>query len=288
MTLRLTATALLAFAVFGGCRPAPTTDDTIETDTDTDADADTDADTDTDTDTDTDPQGCGTPPTDWTSVGNPDVNFPQITTTTNYVNDANLAAVRAAMPTTSGESVTLTTPITVTGAVVSAADFRDPSTEFWVQDVNTAAHIQLFFAGNTDDVTVPLNSGDVVSFDVVGLENYFGNLQVNDLANFTVDSRQADTGQTVYAPDVTGTQIDAVALESHMIHLYGEITSDDGACGSSSTCYTLNHGGQNIVYRAGNSVQFFVGDCVDVYAPMGNFSNAPQLNLVNFDWFAFY
>ena len=137
---------------------------------------------------------------------------------------------------------------------------------------------------STDDVNVVLNPGDKVSFTAVGVENYFG-LQVNDLEGFTVDS----TGNPIYVQDVSGTAIDAETNVDKFIHVYGEIIAETGSCGGSSLCYTLDHGNsQTGILRASDQVTFFVGDCVDLYLPLGNFQGNAQFDLGNFDWYTFF
>ncbi|MFT6234733.1 MAG: hypothetical protein ACJAZO_005257 [Myxococcota bacterium] len=224
---------------------------------------------------------------DWTG----DLDPPALGTTTPFGFDAGLDDVIAALP-ASGETATVN--IAVTGAVVTTLGFNPESDSgvihtFYVGDATGGALVRLDF---TDDTTaVDVVPGDAVDFTVTTMENFNGLLQIAAISDLTVTSQ----GNEVYIVAATGLAIDTINDISVVHQLHGELTSSESGCGGSSVCFDFEtRDGETAVVSTlrinNNNLQtpLIEGDCLQVNAPLTQFSGDAQFNIGNFAWQRWY
>jgi hypothetical protein len=260
-------------AALVACTTAPPDDTGADADADTDSDADTDTDTDTDADGDADcDAGPSTP-----DYG--ELNAEQITWD-NYTHDAGLAAVAAADP---GDGNTADGEWLVDGAVVTLAgyapDGSNPDT-FWVADSSGSMVVYRVDPG------MVVNPGDTISFTVTQVGNYAGLRQIAAATDFVVADVAA---QGVYVVDATTDAASWASSAHQVIYSYGEITAENGECGTSYECFDYTAAnGTTTALRLHESKGLVEGDCLQVTAPIGTFAGDDQYNINDLDWVVFY
>ena len=298
MRLRLFG-ALALSTLLVGCPRTPddtgSTDtgshDTGSTDTSTTDTGTTDTGT-TDTSTDTGTTDTGTTGTDCYTLPSGLPPFggsidPSLITNTPYDSVATGLAdlVTAATNATpdDGTVVALDTPIDVSGAYVTSTGYIPSAAtyevNFWLADKNSAIYVRLSGAG------YDVKAGDQVDFTASAVANYNGTPQVSTITSLTVTSYNND----VYVRESTGATLTSDDF-FWVHHIYGEIISDGTACGGSNYCFGFRHGGPSgpvETFRSYNgsnptSAPIWVnGDCVEIYAPLDQYHDAPQLNMQN-------
>lgn len=278
MFVRTSLLLSLGFLGIAGCdRSAPDADVDADADTDTDADSDSDSDTDTDSDTDAD--------SDADVPDNVDTWFGLIpaglaTATFPYSNDAGIDDVLAASPQTDS-APDVDVNIEVTGAIVINTGF--PVTKnVWLQDANGA--IRTYGNTSAPEWFTGVNIGDAVSFTVTRIENYQGEIEVTGIENVSVVS----TGNPVFVRDLTGTAISYATDGRQNARIYGEAISNDGACGNTASCWTIQHGGETIGARINDAYGVVVGDRLHFVAPISIFGSDVRIGSENFDWYEYY
>lgn len=141
----------------------------------------------------------------------------------------------------------------------------------------------------TDSSGAPLELrvGQRVSFTVTRVSVFGGMPQISAISNVQVNGSNVQ----VYVREATGQTFTADDW-GEMVRVGGQITSTQGLCGGSSTCYDLTHGGQTITIRSAlNNVQ--VGDCYTFVGPLSSFPGPldlnprMQLDTTNFSWVRF-
>lgn len=220
------------------------------------------------------PASCGAPADYGTWFGAID---PALATRGTYSHDAGVAAVIAAAP-PAGTSVYV--DLQVTRAVVTNVDFAPvgaTALSFWFAD--GGGHVRTFLTELGMDAGA-IRPGELVSFRVTQLTEYFGALEVTQLADFTVHA----SGLPVAVADGMGTPLDLPTYEARNVHTYGEITANLGPCGGSHDCFSYQYGALTVDLRANNALGLLVGDCVEYVGPLDDFGGTPQLNLSNWDW----
>ncbi len=166
--------------------------------------------------------------------------------------------------------------------------------DLWVEgaiiaNVGSSPDSELWFAdGFTVIPTVDLTGGvsgarpgDKVRFHVNALKKDYGIDKIAGIDNFSI--QESGLPIAVYEPDFSALINDHQSWLNRNIHLVGELVSSQGACGGSATCYDLTasevQGGATLTLRVSNSAPMAVGACVELIAPLGEFSDAPQFNI---------
>lgn len=189
--------------------------------------------------------------------------------------DAGLAAVSAA-------SVG-TVSLAITDAVVTAVAYRPPAINvntFWIADGSGA--IEVF---NVDSGTTTLAPGQIVSLTVTKTSKYFGTLQITAATDITVSGSMAD----VYVLDASDLDLDYATQSAINVFTWGRITAANGACGTSSSCFTMttNHA-QEVRYRVRTDKGVRLGDCIEVVSPLSIYDGNQQLDIVDLDSMEFF
>jgi len=153
----------------------------------------------------------------------------------------------------------------------------------WLADANGAVRTYL-----KDDSTDTIAEGSIqpgytISFTATELKDYEGTLEITQMSAIT-----KGTPGKVYVQEAAGQTLSAASHFEEMVHAYGKLVSDSTACGGSSVCFDYDIGEQTVTFRVKSSGNLMKGDCVDVYAPMGQFSGSPQFDIANFDWMDTY
>ena len=148
---------------------------------------------------------------------------------------------------------------------------------FWVEDANGAHRTYL-----PDAVTPAPVPGDEVSFTVNAITNYFGELEITALSDWTVVS----SGNPVHVGEGTGVALDYATMGRKVYDVYGEITGELGECGGTNYCWELTHGGVVSEVRTGKSI--ILGDCVHLVAPVNYYDDNALYDIGNWDWMEYY
>lgn len=163
----------------------------------------------------------------------------------------------------------------IDGAVISNVG-SSPDSELWFADGNVVIP--------TVDLTggvAGAQPGDVVRFHVNALKKDYGVDKISGIDSFEI----LDTGFpiAVVQPDWNQMVYDHGPLLNQNIAVVGELVALDGPCGGSASCYFLAGNEQDpsatVTFRVSNSLPMGVGACVQLIAPLGEFSNSPQFNL---------
>ncbi len=199
----------------------------------------------------------------------------ELLTTDAYTNDSGLAALFALIP-SSGDTVTEQTLPIVEATVINVGYAPSGGTpNIYLEDA--AGALMTFYVETSPDV----KPGDKVSMTVTDATNYFGNREITGLTDFTIVS----SGNPVHYNVANGTALDVATMSLQNVHVWGELSAELPDCGAS--CFDLTYGTETVTYRINNEFLEYpdqVGDCVDVLAPLGSYSNAPQLDIGNYDW----
>lgn len=267
--------------------PTETDDDTSDVDT---SDVDTsDIDTDTDDiDTEAPAIDCHVLPSTLPAWGG-DIDPPTLITNTPYTNDAGLGGLLAALDGTTGDQ---TVDVDITGATVTVLDYnRDEDLgqvfRFYVEDANAAFFARLSFDATGYDI----QAGDIVNFNVTAAQLYFGVPQISAISELTVVS----SGNPVHVIEGNGQTLDLTGDVNRVHHLYGELVSAGEGCQDPNYCFDLETvDGETSTINTLRINQeplqtpLIQGDCVEIIAPMGIFSEAPQFNVGNYEWHRWY
>ena len=184
----------------------------------------------------------------------------------------------AAIPNDGDEAAGLSLPIS--GATVVNVGYAPSGAtpDLYLQDASGAL---MTYRITTDAAVKP---GDKVNLTVTEAKNYFSTREITAATDFSVVS----SGNPIYYNTGWDTSLDYATMGMQNVHVWGELVSDEGDCGGGYNCFTLQHGTQSVVYRINlenlGDYPDKVGDCVDIFAPLGTFSGAPQLNISNYDW----
>ena len=278
----LFATLTLGLAAsLTACRTAPDEEPIpLDTDTDTDTDSDTDSDTDTDA-----PFDCGDGPIggeDW--FGAFDKEDVIVSATSPYTVDAGIADVLAEAP-AAGDTVELETPLRIDRAVVINTDYAPEGAmplTFWFADQSGAMRTYDDYRQD-DEIVVPeelteLPYGSIVSFDVLAIKNYEGELEITRANNYTLHE-ETDKVWVVDATD--GSTVTYKDLGRANVKVYGEVTEVRSPCGTYN-CYTYVAGESEYVFRT--KKDYVMGDCVPIAGPLGTYRGEMQFNVTDFDW----
>lgn len=181
----------------------------------------------------------------------------------------------------------------VADALAGAQSFDAIDADFWVEgavisNVGSSPDSELWFSdGVTVVPTVDLTGGvagarpgDRVSFHVNAVKSDYGIDKIAGIDSFSILER--DQPVAVYEVDFNTLLNDHTAWLNHNIWLVGELVALEGPCGGSATCYSLAGGtdqGATMTLRVSNSAPMAVGACVELIAPLGEFSDAPQFNI---------
>lgn len=269
-TFRLALALSLPLALTIACENGPPEDTgpDVSGDADTDADSDTDTDTDADGDADADCDISGATPIydDLYGAGNTVLGA-------NPYADGGLGAVLAAAPEQGedAEGEWIVTAATVV-AVGYAPEGSNPD-NIWLADSNGVARTY------RTDPGVVLKAGDVVSLKVTKLTQYFDTLEITGISDVVVTGTDK-----IWMLDGNATTVNYAEHEQNVVYAWGEITSEDGECGGSASCYTFEYGSNTNNLRILSSKGLITGDCVQVAVPVGYF-DGEQLNVDDLDWF---
>ena len=182
----------------------------------------------------------------------------------------------------------------VAEALVGSESFGSIEADFWIDgaiisNVGSSPDSELWFAdGSLYVPTVDLTGGvagarpgDVVRFHVNAVKKDYGTDKISGIDSFEILDR--DNPIAVFSPDWQQMVYDHTPWLHHNIAVVGELVRLDGPCGGSATCYFLAGNEQDpdstVTFRVSNSLPMSVGACVQLIAPLGEFSNSPQFNL---------
>jgi len=199
---------------------------------------------------------------------------PDRVTTTPYDFDAGIADAIAAMDRGSF-------PVEITDAVVANYTERDGEIDtLWIQDGSAGLMTYNVSTGLRSDEISP---GDTVSFTISDGTIYFGLPEITGISgDITVTG-----SQDVYLVDGTA---EVVTTETHLsqnILAYGELTADEGSCGS-ARCFTFSYGENAHTIRVSEGLNFKVGDCIELAMPLGIYFEEEQYSVDNNDWVSVY
>lgn len=192
-----------------------------------------------------------------------------------YINDSGLDDVIAAAPAVNEQISGLS--INVTGAIVHNYIFPNDQV-FWMADGNGS--IRTFLNNAVSPSPLP---GDSVSFTVTDLSNYFGELHITGLSNWSINS----TGNNVLIRN--GQDVELVdSTQGYTYQAYGKILSMIGACGTGTTCWNFEHGTEVSELRIRDDVGVMVNSCLHVIAPVYYFEDNALFDIQDWDWKSFY
>lgn len=277
MRSMILSAAVIGLALSVGCRTTDDDEDTEPTGTIIDTDEDTDNDTEA-------PFNCDEGPSDPDAFWGP-LDKAQVTTTA-PTNDAGIGALLAQAP-AEGQSVTLDPPLLVTDAVVSASEFVPEGSvpdDLWLRDSGGAIRTYANFRDDPPKIVIPdditgLGPGSVVSFKVTELTNYFGEIQISALEDFTV----SPTSGLVYVVDATdGTEVTFADHRAEVVRIWGRVAEERGECGTNTYCYGIETNGNTYELRIRKD-EYEVGDCLPIANPVGQFQGKVQFNVSDFD-----
>ncbi|NCG18719.1 MAG: hypothetical protein GWP91_06880 [Rhodobacterales bacterium] len=200
------------------------------------------------------------------------------TTTDAYTNDAGVSALRAA---TVGQENAVV-DMDIQDATVIAIGYLPAdatAVTFWFED--SGGIMQGYFL-EVGALAGDLQPGDAVSFTATEVTDYFDNLEVTAVTNFSISS----TGNDVHVVDGTS-GVDFSATPYNNVEVFGELTANNGECGGGKECWDMDVNGQTVIFRTGTDL-VFLGDCIHWIGPLGAFDSVEQLNADNFDWYRFY
>ena len=117
---------------------------------------------------------------------------------------------------------------------------------------------------------------------VTEVQDYFGTMEITEIDSFVVTSQ----GHPIYVIDgMTGSPLDSLNHRSQMVEVYGELVVANGDCGAGMECFDLDYGaGSTAIFRTVSGLQS-MGDCIHWIGPLGDYVNAPQLDVAEVDWY---
>lgn len=180
-----------------------------------------------------------------------------------------LAQVRAAVVAAGGFSdVTLSPPVEVSAAIVSALGFASSGNpNFWVADASDAIRTELSVPPSQRPAA---QVGDKVSFEVRKARISFGQLQIREIAGFSIVEVGGvpSRGNAVSYVEAHRTPLD-LEDDGKIIYAHGEVLRERGPCGP-ATCWDLQVGPQELVFRLSGPAQenVVVGDCIAFLGPV--------------------
>ncbi len=200
--------------------------------------------------------------------------------------DGGLDDLFAAFPSEGADDgLTLETPIALTNVTVVATSFLNdaavpPSqSTFWVADAAGVIEVRLDFSSADNVPEFQIRVGHQISMNVTQIKTFFGSRQIAAATDWVLGS----VDNVVYVLERTGGNITSDDI-GRMIRVEGTLVSGGDACGGSSTCWDLDYGGPAPALYRSNSTFSVIGQCLTFVGPVSLFSDAPQLNVVNFDW----
>ena len=181
----------------------------------------------------------------------------------------------------------------VEDAVAGAQSFDPIPSDIWIEgaviaNVGSSPDSELWFAdGSLVVPTVDLTGGvagarpgDRVTFHVNAVKSDYGIAKIAGIDSFSILDR--DNPIAVFEVPWSELINDHTGWLNHNISVVGELLALEGPCGGSATCYSLAGGddqGATMTLRVSNSAPMGVGACVELIAPLGEFSDAPQFNI---------
>lgn len=108
-------------------------------------------------------------------------------------------------------------------------------------------------------------------------------LRVTALTDWSVDA----SGNSVLVRDGLGVPL-TESMARYTYETWGAITGAIGACGSSTTCWNIQHGATTSELRIRDEVGVAEGDCLHVIAPVYFFGDSALFDITNWDWKNFY
>jgi hypothetical protein len=205
-------------------------------------------------------------------------------TETAYTNDAGIAAVIAAAPTTNDETITLDTPLAVTGAIITNTGYARDESVPWDVWIGDGAGVIRTWGANMETAITAATPGMSVSFNVTEIKNYAGEIEITGLTDWVVNSENND----VFVWELNETVLDYSLHGRQNAHLWGEILTDAEPCGGSFNCYTYAYGAASATLRMKDVATVLKGDCVELVAPVGTFAGNIQFNVADLDWYQWY
>ena len=287
MTWRsLSLALLLAPLTLTGCPPDNPDDSDVDTNEGTDDPGTDDPDSDDDTEEPSD-INCHVLPTSLPPFAGA-IEPASLASETPYTTDGGLDDVIAATTPATEDSVTV--DIDVTSAIVTTLDFNAEYQDtgiahrFFVEDAAGGVYVRLDF--DTADGW-PIAPGDEVSFTATSVRNFNGVMQVGALTDLVVVS----SDNPVYVVEGNGQTLDTTGAINTVHHLFGELVTSGSECGSGWECFDLETRDgldtNTSTFRIRNdrlTTPYIQGDCIDLYAPLSQFSGEPQFNINNFQW----
>ncbi len=199
---------------------------------------------------------------------------PALVTDVPYANDAGIASLLAAAPSSGSAAVS----IAITDAVLANySEYGGEIDQIWIADAGGGVQTYGVDLGLT---AAALQPGDTVSFTATEITNYYGLYEITEIEDFAITG----TGGAVYVVDGNTTTITVDEHLNENLRAYGTVTSEPEECGTSTVCLDLTFGDNTIALRVSSSLGFANGDCLDVLAPLDLYSGAPQLDIANNNW----
>lgn len=194
--------------------------------------------------------------------------------------DAGLAAVVAAAD-GQLDPLAIDPPLVVTGAVVTATDYvpvdNDGTGSFWLEDAQAA--VTTFRVATMPGIDpAELVAGDVVSFEVTEVQDFFGVIEITAVQNFAVTG----TAPVHVVDGNAGLDVDTMLMRT--VEVWGGLASDPAPCGGDSVCFDFAYNGGTALFRTESTFDE-PGDCLHYIGPLAVFKGGPQIDARNFDWY---
>jgi len=182
----------------------------------------------------------------------------------------------AALSTTTPKTVSLT----ISGAIVSAVGpVSAGKATLWASDENGTV---VLFNLPIDDSTV--RPGDRVKVQVTRVVGVDG---VPEVTGGSI--KVTAEGQSVWVEQLmNGKSLSFDDWPEAEVEVWGELSTKPTDCGAGFDCFDLDHGAKKPVSFRVQHGQARFGDCVHVIAPLNQFDGAPELVMIDPDWFQTY
>ncbi|MEN0060618.1 MAG: hypothetical protein AAGA48_00640 [Myxococcota bacterium] len=193
-------------------------------------------------------------------------------------NSSSLFSVReAAFAATQAKPVS----IAVSGAIVTAvADLSDDASRatLWAEDMDGPV-----VADNVEvDNSGLIAPGDRVNFTVTEVANISGGPHVTALLNFDIDGVENE----IPVLDGNATALSYEAHGERIVEIWGEVTAEQGPCGS-FTCFEVTYGDDKLITYPTTPKTVAVGDCVHYLGPLDQ-QDTLQFDASNAAWVRIY